>query len=541
MAWFSNNRIQPSFDFGRRFGNNNEWGIRVGGLFRKGDTPRAGYDEQTHEFALGADYRGERLSVALDVLNSRRKTNGARSRIQDIQNLNFQLPSAPDGSTNIGPSWSGQTTEDTTVMLTFGYDISDSLYLSGGIGHMYSKYYGDFGNIGFNPSNREEIRFQAGALRDYTIKNTSANLKLQGDLYTGNIHHDWSIAWDSVIRTRHFLSGPTGTDSTGTYLAVRTNYTDLYNPNYGSRPYYRPLEETPGTDEKVEAHSLALADSIGFFDDKLKIILGGRLQYIKQHNKKDNEEDTRSRFSPMIAASYSFTPNHMVYANYLQDLEPGSFDEEGSMAPPVVSTQYEIGIRNNWSEQFTTTLSLFQIERPSTIPDRNTYKNNGYTVGAEQGKERNRGIELNLYGSFFNKTLRPNLGITYMHPLLINFPTWNNGIQTGEQVASPRVIAKFNLDWDTPIPELSLNAGVQYYGKSYQDYAKRYAFPSYTTVDIGAKYALKLSEKEQITFRAGIENLFNEKYWQVQRGRYDRSFAVLGMPRTYWLSAKYTF
>ena len=109
-------------------------------------------------------------------------------------------------------------------------------------------------------------------------------------------------------------------------------------------------------------------------------------------------------------------------------------------------------------------------------------------------------------------------------------------------MTSPRWIAKAALEWDTPfVRNLTLNAGLQYYGKSYQDTAAGYRLPSYTTVDLGAKYVLKIAEKQDLTFRAGVENLFNKHYWQVQRGRYDRSFAVLGIPRTYWANMEYSF
>ena len=49
-------------------------------------------------------------------------------------------------------------------------------------------------------------------------------------------------------------------------------------------------------------------------------------------------------------------------------------------------------------------------------------------------------------------------------------------------------------------------------------------------VQIGAKVRAALHE-----------NLLNKKYWQVQRGLYDRSFAVVGLPRTYWLKLNYAF
>ena len=64
--------------------------------------------------------------------------------------------------------------------------------------------------------------------------------------------------------------------------------------------------------------------------------------------------------------------------------------------------------------------------------------------------------------------------------------------------------------------------------------------PSYTLVDVGARYKTKLG-KNTLTVSSSVENLFNKNYWQVQRGQYDRSFAVVGMPRTYWLKAELDF
>lgn len=60
-------------------------------------------------------------------------------------------------------------------------------------------------------------------------------------------------------------------------------------------------------------------------------------------------------------------------------------------------------------------------------------------------------------------------------------------------------------------------------------------------MDAGAKYTVKMRNKQSLTLNGGIENLLNKKYWQVQRGLYDRSFAVVGLPRTYWLKLNYAF
>ena len=85
-----------------------------------------------------------------------------------------------------------------------------------------------------------------------------------------------------------------------------------------------------------------------------------------------------------------------------------------------------------------------------------------------------------------------------------------------------------------------MKSNIQYYGKSFQDTERQYKLPSYTLVDVGARYKTKLG-KNTLTVSSSVENLFNKNYWQVQRGQYDRSFAVVGMPRTYWLKAELDF
>lgn len=45
----------------------------------------------------------------------------------------------------------------------------------------------------------------------------------------------------------------------------------------------------------------------------------------------------------------------------------------------------------------------------------------------------------------------------------------------------------------------------------------------------------------KLTVSGAVENAFNKHYWQIQRGRSTRSFAVVGMPRTLWLKAELAF
>ena len=130
----------------------------------------------------------------------------------------------------------------------------------------------------------------------------------------------------------------------------------------------------------------------------------------------------------------------------------------------------------------------------------------------------------------------------YLKADLINYPNYADNLVKGSQVASPRIIAKAGVEWDTPfVKGLTLNGHVQHIGKSYQDTNRQYKLPSYTLVDVGARYRTKVGKNNTFTVSGSVENLFNKHYWQLQRGQYDRSFAVLGMPRTYWLKAEYSF
>lgn len=534
FGWYSNNRLEESFDFGRRFGENKEWGIRVNGKYRDGHTARENYDERNKEFAIGTDYRGNKLRVGIDYMYTKRATHGGRARLQDMQNLAYSVPSAPNGKTNLNPRWIGQTTEDQTIMGTFEYDLPYNMMLSGGLGHMESKYYGAFGQITRLQSNGN---FDITGIRgiDFRSRTTSGNLKLQGEFETGAVLHNWNLAFDNVVRQRdHDQSEKTN---------GRVSGGSIYHPTFGalSPSNFNLTANTQGTDNKLTARSLALADTLGVFDNTVRLTLGGRFQWIKQLNKTTGKELKADRFSPMVTLAYVPNPNLVIYGNYLEDLEPGNVDPDtGEMNSPRVSRQLELGVRKNWGDLLTTTLSVYEIRRPGIIRGNTAVLKS--QAGKEHGKERNRGIEFNAYANLLNGSLRPSLGFTYNQAKVFDFPTYADTIVNGVQVTSPRWIAKAAIEWDTPFVQgLTLNSAVQYYGKSYQDTAANYRLPSYTTVDFGAKYVVKLNETQHVTLRASVENAFNKHYWQVQRGMYDRSFAVLGMPRTYWANVEYSF
>ena len=547
LGWFSNNRAQGTFDLGQRFGENKEFGVRANGKLRHGDTPRYGYSEDNKEFALNADYRGEKLRVALDSIYAKRKTNGGRARIQDIQNANGRLFDAPEGKVNLAPSWQAQNTRGQTNMLTFEWDAFENAQITGGIGYNNARYYGNFASPTVTSSG---LTYNSGRARltDQRFKTLSMNLTARGEFETGPVSHNWSAAFDRIDRKRTTYQGARQTRSSviDPSLDIPTQLAKL-DSNLGTA-----WSATPSVDTVIKVNSLAVSDTLGFADNKYRLTLGGRFQAVEQKNKLNGRKADASRFSPMLMAAWVPQPDLVVYGNYMEDLEPSDIrtDDDGhvTMADPRISRQFEVGVRKNWGD-FVTTLNAFQIKRPGYWRGNTTSgtdfamrKNAGLAYsGFEQGMERSRGIEFNTYANLLNKTLRPSFGLMYLQSTVKDYPNFADNLVNGVQVANPRVIAKAGVEWDTPFAKgLTLNGGVQYFGKSYQDTQKQYAFPSYTLVDVGARYKTKLG-KNTLTVSSAVENLFNKNYWQVQRGQYDRSFAVVGMPRTYWLKAELDF
>ena len=574
LGWFSNNRAQGTFDLGQRFGENKEFGVRANGKLRHGDTPRHGYSEDNKEFALNADYRGEKVRVAFDSIYAKRKTNGGRARMQDIQNADGRLFDAPDGKTNLLPSWNWQNTVGQTNMLTFEWDAFENAQITGGIGYNKARYYGTLispticGTKGASSqtatcSSANQYHTGKARLTDQYFRTLSMNLSARGEFETGPVTHNWSTAFDRIIRQRATVRGLAEGESRVEVDANGNikNQLASFVPNYAT-----DWESSANLDANIKVNSLALSDTLGFADNKYRLTLGGRFQAVEYTNKKEGQSGDSKRFSPMLMAAWVPQPDLVVYGNYMEDLEPADIktDDSGetTMAKPRVSRQFEVGVRKNWGN-FVTTLNAFQIKRPGYWRGQTTtktingvktttltygnnsdfarYKAQGGAAGDEQGMERSRGIEFNTYANLLNNTLRPSFGLMYLHSTVKDYPNSRDMLVNGVQVANPRVIAKAGVEWDTPFAKgLTLSSNVSYFGKSYQDTQKQYAFPSYTLVDVGARYKTKLG-KNTLTVSSSVENLFNKNYWQVQRGQYDRSFAVVGMPRTYWLKAELDF
>ncbi|MHC2419697.1 outer membrane receptor protein involved in Fe transport [Sinorhizobium meliloti] len=152
------------------------------------------------------------------------------------------------------------------------------------------------------------------------------------------------------------------------------------------------------------------------------------------------------------------------------------------------------------------TVSAFQIERPfGQLEARGTD-----LVFVEGGEQRNRGVELNIFGEVTSE-VRVLGGVTFIHGELTK--TNNADTRGNTPIGVPSLQVNLGAEWDTPfMPGLTLTGNVIHTHEQFVNTANTQDIPSWTRLDLGARYLTEINEKP-VTFRAEVENVFDLDYW----------------------------
>ena len=310
---------------------------------------------------------------------------------------------------------------------------------------------------------------------------------------------------------------------------------NLYNPVFRARPEFNRITRNPLKYNDTVNSSIAIADTMGFLDNRVLLTAGIRRQNIdsKGFNRgiRTSQYD-KSANTPAVGLLVKPWNFMSIYGNYIEALgqgptAPRDAVNAGEQFPPSETEQVEFGVKFDL-DGLGLTAGLFQIEQPSTFTD----ANNRFGLNGEQ---RHRGLELNAFGE-----LRPNLrllgGFTYIDSELTR--TQGGKFDGKHPLAVPELMAVLNLEWDTPVfPGLTLTARAEHMGSKYIRNDNSLKTPSYELYGIGARYKRMMGD-QQLTLRMNIDNLFNKNYWTafVIEGR-----AYPGSPRAINLSFSVDF
>ncbi|SCX66560.1 iron complex outermembrane recepter protein [Pseudomonas sp. NFACC32-1] len=521
----SNNQLGGAVDVGRRFGEDNKFGIRFNGVKQSGDTE---WDHQSvdREMAvLGLDFRGERLRLSTDIGHTERDTDAPQERVQ--VGANAQVPHASDVRDNYAQPWTKARTKDTFGTVNAEFDVNDAVMLYGGVGARKSNH--DFLRHNVSVSNDAgDFTVQPRDFtRDENVRTATAGVR--NWFHTGPVSHEVNLAASYFYMD--FTNGG------ARYANGRSN---LYDPVQTPTPS-RPTRQ----DDKVytENHfsGVALSDTLGFFDDRLLLTLGARWQRVEvddwtNHVKGDTAYD-EEKVSPSGGLLFKATDRLSLYANYMEGLSQGKIApstsiNEDEIFPPFISRQVEVGAKYD-AGPFALTAALFRIKQPAYATDATT------RVFGPNGKRENSGVELSVFGEPIKGT-RLLGGVMYIDSELTD--TTGGAFDGNRAPATPKFNVNLGAEWDVPTMQgLALTSRGIYSSSQYLDQSNVKEIDSWFRFDVGARYAFKVDEKN-ITLRANIENVADKRYWSSAGASDDSEPGLtLSTPRTYLLSATVDF
>lgn len=512
-------------DIGRRFGQDQAFGIRVNALSRDGEGSIEREKRGLDMLSVGLDFRAEKLRLSADLGYQKSKIRQGRPNVSVAAGV--AVPTAPDASRNFAPAWSYSDTEDTFAMVRGEYDLNQDWTAYAAYGVRYNKELGIYAVPTVNGANGAAGVYRFDVPHQEDVSTGEAGLR--GKFSTGAVSHRLSLSASAM----HL-------ESRNAWGMSATLPTNIYNPvniPKPATPWTGGNLGSPTRTADTRLASVAVADTLGFLQDRLLLTLGLRHQQIRVAN---YDYDTQARTSlydvsvntPSAGLVVKAAENVSFYANYIEGLLQGGVAPIDASNPrealaPFVSRQKEAGVKVDFG-RLAASAALFEVNKMT--PDKDAVTKHYGIVG----EQRNRGLELSLFGEA-SRNLRIIGGLTFMDPKMVES---TNAAQVGKQaIGVPRFLANLSGEYDVPgMPGLALVGRMVHTGKQYLDAANTQEVKSWTRFDAGVRYGFQAGA-QAVVLRANIENLADKNYWASASGGY----LTLGAPRTLTLSATVDF
>lgn len=522
-----------ALDVARRFGAGDSTGIRVNAVQRGGETSIDDQDRELSVLAVGLDHNGDRLRLTADFGYQDHRIDRPRPSVTP----QGAIPDEPSADTNFAQPWT----------------YTDEQQLFGVVRGEY--YFSDNTNV-----------WLAAGMRDGEEANVLANPNVQddGELRANrfdNVREDDVRSGEAGLRSK-FNSGPVGHTLTVSASAFSSESANAYAFSSfagfpaGTLANPQPVEPPaadfftggelgdPLVTEEVETSSVAIADMLSFLDERLLVTLGARHQSIETRSFNYNTGVRQSgydenRITPVGGIVYKPLESLSVYANYIEGLLPGevapanSGDEPvlnaGEVFDPYQAEQVEVGVKYDGGN-LGGALSAFSTRRPQSYVEDSVF--------APQGEQRNRGIELSLFGQPLEQ-LRLIGGLTWLDAELVD--TQGGAFDGNDAVGSPDFQLNANAEWDIlSLPGLTVEGRFIHTGSQYANQANTVEVDDWTRVDLGVRYE-SAWQNRALTLRARVQNATDTEHWASVGGFPGANYLVLGAPRTLMLSATLDF
>jgi iron complex outermembrane receptor protein len=521
-------------DFGGPIDDAGVFAYRLNVLTQDGETAIDMQKRRREMISLALDWNvSDDLLIQFDASHKKSETRGVSSYWYFFDQAN--RPDAKDLKNDklYSQKWAFADSEHDRVGSRFNWRLNDVFSLRGALG--YTQYTDEYTYTGPTVSTAGQYTQPLYAFAPVETEETSGNLFADAVFDTGGIGHKVTAGYQgNIARAKYY-----------------EDYVPYPGPMYSSVTPSVPFSQTPQVDKpsysighgeqrvasRTQSDNFLIGDVITF-NDQWSTIVGLTRTQIQAYSSDfywmqafgSAEHQTsydKSETSPNYSLIYKPLPWLTTYATYIEGLQaggvaPSTAANPGQALSPEVAEQYEIGVKAAVGDA-QLTLALFNIDKP------NSYTN-ASNVFVQDGRQENNGIEFGINGKVL-----PDLtlvgGFTMLDPDVKKTSNPANDGQKPTNVASE--LAKLYAEYDiNAIPGVAVTGGAYYTGKQYTDEANEHSLPSFTTFDLGARYAIPVAENK-VTLRANVSNLANKEYWL--------NSYYLGDPRTLTFSAQLEF
>ncbi len=311
-------------DVARRYGSEENFGVRFNAVRRDGGTAVDGEHRELTVFGLGLDFHADGLRISADVGYQDHHLRASQPSITISPAL--AIPAAPDATDAEGQAWTFSNERDTFGTLRAEYDITSHLtvWAAGGLrdGHE-SAIFG-------NPT----VIDAAGDTSTYRFDNARHDLVDTGEVglrakfFTAGISQQW------IVSAAAYQLNSKNAYAFSNFAGFAGN---LYAPTQVPAPtadfFTGGVLDAPLTTARTKTSSVALADQLGFLNERLLVSVGGRYQKIESLSYDYNSGDlissySQGRVTPVLGIVARISPAVSVYANYVEGTGPGRYRPE---------------------------------------------------------------------------------------------------------------------------------------------------------------------------------------------------------------------
>ena len=519
-------------DVGRRFGNNDEWGVRVNAHHEDGGLSIEGANVKDKSIYINLDHKDEKSETNLFGGYYDWRVDGGQRWLSASKITN--LVSAPNGKNNL--SFDEQTKYNHGYLFTLNhtqkFNDNWSGFVNGGYGH-YSEHKWDPNSGSLT---LKDGGLLSGTFRDYVSDSKSMywQMGVSNETKIGNVKNNMTFAVD-------YFNYKSKAQNSGSKKGQATIGGNLWDGvSVSGTPIFAASLDDVGY-SKETAYAMTLADRVEFG----KASVYGALQYKDaETTSATGKKVSKDSLNPTFAVAYKPIENLSIYAShsqsYTKPVEVGTdYVNRGEIFEPIKNKQTELGVKYE-NAGVLHSFAVFQLDQASYMVEGDTAnpKDAYYT---QNGKNEFKGVEYSITGKVAPKW---NLmgGLMYLHGERTDTPSvsWDSTNKvlkpsaskdgwyaTGTPKWSGVLAAEYEADQNT-----SLIGRMNYVGESHVN-DNGVTAPDYMTFDLGVRHKTEINSTP-VTLSAMCYNAFGKDYW-ISRG----TSVALGAPRTFMLSATF--